>query len=452
MRLNKELYDFQKIGIYKAVQNKRFLLGLDMGLGKTFTALYYLKIIRDKLGEKLSTFIIVDANKVKDWNAEAQQFNFKNFYMVKNSADFEKVDTKNGYIIVVSYPTFRNLVTNEKINLSLQHNMIIDESQALKNPKSKISKIMLKNNENFNRVLLLSGDPISNGYENLFVQLHLLKALEPHIKYIDFLDSFCNYATVLPKRGQTNVFRIINSYKNIDYLMELLNAKSYFISTKQVMKLPEQVENYMEVETCEEYSTIRKQRVLIKDGYEMIADNTINLLHYCRQLASGVIKDNDGNFHLLNTSKIDVLKNIIISTQQNITVFYNYKAELHFIKEMLKALEIAYFEINGECNNLDQALAYSGRSIILIQFQAGARGIDGLQNISNLQVYFSPTLSGELFKQSIKRIHRIGQEKECSYIFLVSKSTIEKEIYKQLNKARDYTLKMFENTLEETWD
>ena len=61
---------------------------------------------------------------------------------------------------------------------------------------------------------------------------------------------------------------------------------------------------------------------------------------------------------------------------------------------------------------------------------------------ANKVIYFSPTLSSELFEQSKKRIHRIGQEQPCFYYQLVC--GIEQRIYATLAMRKDYTDKLFE--------
>jgi SNF2 family DNA or RNA helicase len=52
-------------------------------------------------------------------------------------------------------------------------------------------------------------------------------------------------------------------------------------------------------------------------------------------------------------------------------------------------------------------------TVTLIQYQAGSMGLN-LQKANKI-VYFTPTLSSELFEQSKKRIHRIGQDQTCFY-------------------------------------
>jgi SNF2 family DNA or RNA helicase len=67
----------------------------------------------------------------------------------------------------------------------------------------------------------------------------------------------------------------------------------------------------------------------------------------------------------------------------------------------------------------------------------------------NLQVankisYFSPPLSSELFEQSKKRIHRIGQNRPCFYYQLVCSGSVEAQIYRNLKMRQDYTEALFE--------
>ena len=80
-------------------------------------------------------------------------------------------------------------------------------------------------------------------------------------------------------------------------------------------------------------------------------------------------------------------------------------------------------------------------SITFIQYQAGAMGLN-LQK-SNKIVYFTPTLSSELFEQSKKRIHRIGQDRPCFYYQF--KCGVEYKIYDTLSMRKDYTEYLFED-------
>ena len=59
-------------------------------------------------------------------------------------------------------------------------------------------------------------------------------------------------------------------------------------------------------------------------------------------------------------------------------------------------------------------------------------------------IYFSLPLSSELFEQSKKRIHRIGQKNKCTYYIFMCENSVEQKIYNTLQERKDYTDKLFE--------
>ena len=130
---------------------------------------------------------------------------------------------------------------------------------------------------------------------------------------------------------------------------------------------------------------------------------------------------------------------LLDSTEDRFIVFYNFWDEYNMLVD---ATDRPVSVINGEEKDLSCYEEYSN-SITLIQYQAGSMGLN-LQK-ANRVIYFTPPLSSELFEQSKKRIHRIGQEKPCFYYYLTVKGSIEERIYKTLAKRRDYTERLFED-------
>jgi SNF2 family DNA or RNA helicase len=100
-------------------------------------------------------------------------------------------------------------------------------------------------------------------------------------------------------------------------------------------------------------------------------------------------------------------------------------------------------KINGDGTNLDNYNKHTN-SITLVQYQSGASGVN-LQ-LSNKIIYFALPLSCDMYMQSKKRIHRIGQSKTCFYYYLQTKNSIESKIYDTLQKRQDYTLDLFERS------
>ena len=68
---------------------------------------------------------------------------------------------------------------------------------------------------------------------------------------------------------------------------------------------------------------------------------------------------------------------------------------------------------------------------------------------ANKIIYFSLTDRSELFEQSKKRIHRIGQQKTCFYYQMICPGTVEEAILETLEMRKDFTDELFKKYQEE---
>lgn len=62
---------------------------------------------------------------------------------------------------------------------------------------------------------------------------------------------------------------------------------------------------------------------------------------------------------------------------------------------------------------------------------------------ANKVIYFTLPKRLELYEQSKKRIHRIGQDKPCFYYLMMCKESVEEDIYNALKMRKDFTDKLF---------
>ena len=141
-----------------------------------------------------------------------------------------------------------------------------------------------------------------------------------------------------------------------------------------------------------------------------------------------------------SAEKMAAFTDLLSSTEDRLIVFYNFNDELDMLKYACKEWNRPVSEVNGQKKDLT-AYENKGNSVTLIQYQAGAMGLN-LQK-SNKIVYFTPPLSSELYEQSKKRTHRIGQERPCFYYRLICKGSVEKKIYSVLETRHDFTEKLF---------
>jgi SNF2 family DNA or RNA helicase len=208
----------------------------------------------------------------------------------------------------------------------------------------------------------------------------------------------------------------------------------HFLKTENVFDLPQQNFSDVFVDRSSKYRQFYKRDIVTVDDRQFIGDTVLKKLLYLRMLCGAY-----------SAEKIKVVEDILNSTDDRLIIFYNFNDELVALQNLAKDLHRSVSVVNGNDKNLS---AYENiyNSVTLIQYQSGAMGLN-LQKANKI-VYFTPPLSSELYEQSKKRIHRIGQNKPCFYYRLICKNSIEERIYKTLEERHDYTEKLFEKELQ----
>lgn len=416
------LYEHQRLALEATRDKDHVAYYHDQGLGKTFTGGEKLK----ELGATVN-LVICQKSKVDDWYEH-----FKTYYDV-NPCDLTKVDAKKlKHFIEVSksvpvpsvYIINYDLVWRRKELLKLKDfTLMLDESSLIQNETSKRSEFLLKLQPK--NVILLSGTPTGGKYETLWSQIHLLGwNISKEMYYNHYIDYHWDDANGFP-------LRVIDGYKNVERLKRKMRAYGcHFLKTEDCIDLPEQIDQTIKVPVIKEYRIFREDRICTINDTELVGDTTLKKLLYERQLC--------GQF---NQDKLKAFQDLVESTSDRLIVFYNFNAEHEALKGVCESVERSYSLVNGQGRDLYN---YENKSdsITLIQYQAGAMGLN-LQKANRI-IYFTPPLSSELFEQSKKRIHRIGQSKTCFYYYLTCKRSVEEKIYNTLAMRRDYTEALFE--------
>ena len=333
--------------------------------------------------------------------------------------DFIKYNTARN-VFVINY----ELAFRRKELLQLKDfTLMLDESSLIQNETAKRSKFIMK--LNYKNLILLSGTPTSGKYERLWSQLHMLGwTISKDLFWRQYVDT-----EIIDNQGFP--LKVVRGYKNVDRLKQKMRDYGCrFLKTDEVFDLPDQVFNEIKVNTTSEYRTFKRDRIVTINNTEFVGDTTLTKMLYERQLC--------GSY---NDNKLEALKDLLESSDDRIIIFYNFNEEARLIVELCEELNRPYSVVNGngkDLTNYDNC----DNSVTVIQYQAGAMGLN-LQKANKI-VYFTPPLSSELFEQSKKRTHRIGQKETCFYYELICRNSIEEKIYKVLAERRDYTDKLFE--------
>jgi SNF2 family DNA or RNA helicase len=202
------------------------------------------------------------------------------------------------------------------------------------------------------------------------------------------------------------------------------------MKTDEVLELPEQVVTEIEINTSKQYKQFQKICLVEIDGVELVGDTELTKRLYSRQLCGQYSSD-----------KLSAFKDLLQSTNDRLIVFYNFTDELKSMIPIAHELKKPFGIVNGERKELEP-YDMESNSITFVQYQAGAMGLN-LQK-ANKVIYFTlPDGRQDLFDQSMKRIHRIGQKNTCFYYILLCRDSVEEEILKTLNIRKEYTDELF---------
>lgn len=423
-----QLYKHQERALERTAGRNKCAYYLDMGLGKTFVGSEKLK----QLGAKVN-LVVCQKSKVQDWVDH-----FRTYYPEYKTYDATsaKKDEKRSYfygfwmnyrngsvmpsIIVINY----DLLWRRPDLMDLKDfTLMLDESSLIQNPSAKRTKFILKMQPE--NVILLSGTPTGGKYERLWTQMHLLgwgisrKLYDQTFMIWDYIDNW-----------QTGYkIPVVKGYKNIPRLKDKMREYGcIFMKTEECFDLPQQQDLLIRVDSSADYKRFMKHRYLQRpDGTELVGDTTLTARLYARQLCGQYSKD-----------KLSAVTDLIDSTEDRLIIFYNFTAEMEMLKKICGDRPVSI--VNGSTKDLRAYEQYSD-SVTLIQYQAGAHGLN-LQKARRI-IYYTLPESSELFEQSRKRIHRIGQEQTCFYYIPICRGSIEEKILQALKMRRDYTDALF---------
>lgn len=415
------LYPHQVQALEQTSGLNRVAYYLDMGLGKTFVG-----------SEKMNTLdarinlVVCQKSKVNDWvNHFVENYlPWTTFDLTKKQAleTFVNSFPPNGehLIGVINY----ELAWRRKDLLQLtDFTLMLDESSLIQNGKAKQSKFIMKLNPK--NVILLSGTPCSGKYENLLTQMHLLGW--------NISEQLYNRQYVKFKKVESDGFihNVIDGYQNVERLKSKLREHGcVFMKTEEVFDLPEQTFIPVTVPISREYRKFMKNDyVKFKDGTEFIGDMAFKKHLIARQLCG-----------IYSAAKLEAFKDLVQSTSDRLIVFYNFKDEVKQLMSIANELEKPWSIVSGDQKVLAAYENYSD-SITFVQYQAGAMGLN-LQKANKI-IYFTLPERTDLFEQSKKRIHRIGQDKVCFYYLMMCKNSVEEWIHEALLQKKDYTDELF---------
>ncbi|WKN40821.1 DEAD/DEAH box helicase [Tunicatimonas pelagia] len=403
----------------------------DMGLGKTVQTLALLQRQKELHEEQQQTMntslLIMPTSLIYNWEMEAAKFtpNLKVFtytgtHRDKNVAQFTDYD-----LVLTSYGIAR--LDIDILKEYYFHYVILDESQAIKNPDSNIAQAVREFNSKYR--LILTGTPLENSTMDLWSQMTFIN---PGLLGSQ---SFFRNEFVVPIEKKGDLSKTSKLYSIIKPF--ILRRQKWQVATE----LPEKVENVKyctmtdEQEACyEEAKSFYRNEILNLIENEGIKKSQLLLLQgltKLRQIANHPKMVDENYAH--DSGKMEDMLHMIVSTLSEghkILIFSQFVKHLALLSQHLKDLNYPFAYLDGSTKNRKEQVERfqhdSSINLFLISLRAGGVGL----NLTKADYVFilDPWWNPAVEAQAIDRAHRIGQENRVFTYKFITRDTVEEKI------------------------
>jgi non-specific serine/threonine protein kinase len=413
------------------------ILADDMGLGKTVQALSMLQHFNKEEGG-LKALVVCPTTLIYNWENEINKFTPSLTRRIHhgNSRAKRKEDFGDENIIITTYGTLRSDI-QMLMRIPFDY-VVLDESQAIKNPASKVTKAagLLKSK---NRICM-SGTPLQNNTFDIYAQMNFLN---PGL--LGSVEFFRNeFSTPIDKLGEQ---------EQKDHLRKLLYPFILRRTKEQVAKdLPEKTETilFCEMETAQRnvydaYRNSYRNKILGVIDEQGVGRSQLTILQglmKLRQICDSPAILNEDEKYPNDSIKLEELTREITENigEHKALIFSQFLGMLSLIKQKLTENHIEFEYFDGSTSPADREKAIQNFQtneqcrVFLISLKAGGVGLN--LTAADYVYIVDPWWNPAVEQQAIDRTHRIGQTKNIFAYRMICKDTIEDKILQLQERKR----------------
>ncbi len=413
----------------------------DMGLGKTVQTLALLQKLKEQKKQNGSavaqtSLLVMPTSLIYNWEMEAAKFtpSLKVFIYTgtnrdKNVEQFQEYD-----LVLTSYGIVRLDV--DMLKSYYFNYVILDESQAIKNPDSNIAQAVQELNSKYR--LILTGTPLENSTLDLWSQMTFINPgllgtqsffknefVHPIEKKGDLSKTAKLYAIIKPFILRRQKWQVAKE------LPEKVENVQYCTMTEEQEACYEEAKSFYrnEILNLIESKGMNKSQMLLLQGLTKLRQiaNHPKMVDETYKGSSGKLED---TMHMLLSA---------ISEGHKILVFSQFVKHLTLLRQELDKKAISFAYLDGSTKNRKEQVENfqndDSLRLFLISLRAGGVGL----NLTKADYVFilDPWWNPAIEQQAIDRAHRIGQENNVFTYKFISRNTVEEKILKlQANKLK----------------
>ena len=453
MPIKTKPFDHQRVAYQIGTRLDAAALFMEQGCGKTLAAI---AIAGERLSHGVQFLLVVcPASVVPVWPKEFAEHADYPHRVIPLIADnstkkiqlaFEARETATPGELTVVVVNFESAWRIESAlePLIKKQMIVIDESQRIKTPGTEQSKCMHRLGKLAKYRYLLSGTPITQNPLDLYSQY---KFLEPSM----FGQSFTVFRNKYAIMGGFEGKQVIG-YKNLEHLMQKAHSIAYRVTKTDALDLPDEVTSIRPVllpdKIVKMYRELKRESILEltreEEKTQIVAANVLTKLLRLQQLAGGNLSDENGQQLRIHDAKLSALKDELITLlsdqERKVVIFARFLPEIRQITGLLETMRIDHRVITGAIGQADRGQyveefqTIDGVRVFLAQIATAGLGIT--LTAADTAIFYSMDFSLANHEQAKARIHRIGQRRPVTYMYLLADGTVDEQIFDALKNKK----------------
>lgn len=432
-------YAHQKTGIGLLHENDRAAPFWEQGCGKTLPAIMIIQsrmweIIKKLNDNEVATLIVCPKNVIGSWVRQFSEFsNIEPVVIAGTAKKREKILHGNSSCFLINYdllPAMQNVLMAKGFQM-----IVFDESQYIKNPYSQRAKAAYEIAKTIPRRALLTGTPIGNGSLDIFQQF---KVLDESIFGTSFYSFRAKYFQDNPwefKNRKTGKRQTVHDWKikpgSIDEIKRKIGLRAHRLTKKECLDLPEKIYQTIEVDMCQDqlraYRQAESEVKIIVNDTEINTRQKIVKMMRLNQICSGHIGSGD-DIETFKHNKLIELRRLWEDVGQPKMVVWTVFTHdiIEILNEFSESGAVSVYGGNTAEQNTENIERFQSDpecKVIVCNEKAGGVGIT--LTASGFVVIYSRSYSLLNRLQLEDRTHRIGQQRNVTYIDLICRGSIE---------------------------
>jgi hypothetical protein len=413
------------------------LLADDMGLGKTVQVIAHLLLEKQAGRLDRPALVVAPTSVLPNWRAELKRFAPTLKLLLLNGPDreqfFAAIDQVD--VVLTSYALLPR--DEEELKRHPFHVLVLDEAQAIKNPKSLAHQVARRLDTRLR--LSLTGTPVENHLGELKAQFDVLMP--------GFLGSDAEFR---------RLYRApIEKLGDLDRQQRLRRRIAPFLlrrtKTEVATELPPKtaIAELIELDPRQRelYESIRltmNDKVFAAIAERGLSQSRITILDALLKLRQVCcdprLLPNEFKRAPPLSAKLEHLKDLLpqlIEDGRRILLFSQFTSMLELIREALVELDIGYEYLSGETVDREapvKRFQAGSKPVFLLSLKAGGVGLN--LTAADTVIHFDPWWNPAVEEQATDRAYRIGQDKPVFVYSLIAAGTVEEKLQALKDRKR----------------